>query len=58
VWAGDEAPPPMPALLVPAEGGGDGGGWRAHTLLLAIAGGVLVLALGWFAGRRNRKEAA
>ena len=58
VWAGDEAPPPMPALLVPAEGGGDGGGWRAHKLLLAIAGGVLVLALGWFAGRRNRKEAA
>jgi hypothetical protein len=57
VWAGDEAPPPMDALLVPA-GAGDGGGWRAHKLLLAFVGGVLVLALGWLAGRRNRKEGA
>ena len=55
VWVGEEAPPPMKPLLVPA-GDADGGGWREHKLLLAIAGGLLILALGWFAGRRNRRN--
>jgi len=54
IWAGDELPPEMDPVIVPASEAG-GSGWMKTALI--AAGALALLAGGWFFMRNRRRPA-